>query len=138
MYTDNPQEKEDFAKIISKDRESESTEVDPNLLLSFLSPSLKAICSHLLSNYPEMMGDTDRWTLSLKGFMLGQTGFVVSQLQSKGKKDSLTLSFDELIFTIGDAEGKGFNVEWLKNRVIALRDLKEVGPSIHASLSLLQ
>lgn len=32
----------------------------------------------------------------------------------------------------------GFNVGWLKSRLIALRDLKKAGPSVHASLTLLQ
>ena len=41
MYTDNPQEKEDFIEVTFKDRESESTEVDPNPLFSLLSPPLK-------------------------------------------------------------------------------------------------
>ena len=58
-----------------------------------------------------MMGDTDRWTLFLRSFMLGQIGFVVSQLQSKGKEDSLTLSFNELLSTLGDVEGMSFNIE---------------------------
>ena len=62
----------------------------------------------------------------------------MSQLQSKGKEDSLTLSFDEFISTLGDDESIGFNVKWLNSRVIALRGLKRAGPSIHASLSLLQ
>ena len=44
---------------------------------------------------------------------------------SKGKKDSLTLSFDEFLSTLGDAESMGFNVEWLKSHVIALKDLKK-------------
>ena len=67
------------------------------------------MCSKLLSKYPEIVGDTNKWTLSLKSFILGRIGFVVSQLQSKGKKDNLTLSFDELHFTLGDAKGIGFN-----------------------------
>ena len=71
MCTDNHQEREDFIEVTSKDQESESTEADPNPLLLLLSPSLKAVCSKLISNYPEMMGDTDKWTLSLRGFMLG-------------------------------------------------------------------
>ena len=111
VYIDNPQEKEGFSEVTSKDRESESTEANPNPLLSLLSPPLKAICSKLLSKYPKMMGDTDRWTLFLRSFMLGQIGFVVSQLQSKGKEDSLTLSFDELLSTLGDVEGMSFNIE---------------------------
>ena len=68
---DNPQEREGFIEVTSKDQESESTKANPNPLLSLLSPSLKAVCSKLLSNYPEMMGDTDKWKLSLRGFMLG-------------------------------------------------------------------
>ena len=71
MCIDNPQEREGFTEVTSKDQESESTKANPNPLLSLLSPSLKAVCSKLLSNYPEMMGDTDKWTLSLRGFMLG-------------------------------------------------------------------
>ena len=70
MYTDNPQEKEDFAEVTSKDQENESTKVDPNSLFLLLSPPLKVVCSKLLSKYPEMMGDTDKWTLPLKSFML--------------------------------------------------------------------
>lgn len=35
VYTDNPQEKEDFVEVTSKDKESESTEVDS--LFSLLS-----------------------------------------------------------------------------------------------------
>ena len=38
MYTDNPQEKGDFAEVTSKDRESESIEADPNPLFLLLSP----------------------------------------------------------------------------------------------------
>ena len=70
MYTNNPQEKEDFAEVTSKDQENESTKVDPNSLFLLLSPPLKVVCSKLLSKYPEMMGDTDKWTLPLKSFML--------------------------------------------------------------------
>ena len=70
MYTNNPQEKEDFAEVTSKDQENESTKVDPNSLFLLLSPPLKVVCSKLLSKYPKMMGDTDKWTLPLKSFML--------------------------------------------------------------------
>ena len=84
------------------------------------------------------MGDTDKWTLPLRSFMLERIGFVISQLQSKDKEDSMTFSFDEFLSTLGDAESMGFNVEWLKSHVIALRDLKMAQPSIYASLSLLQ
>ena len=138
MYTDNPQEKEDFAEVTSKDQENESTKVDPNSLFLLLSPPLKVVCSKLLSKYPKMMGDTDKWTLPLKSFMLEWIGFVMSQLQSQGKEDSLTLSVDEFLSTLGDDESIGFNVKWLNSHVIALRGLKRAGPSIHASLSLLQ
>nr|POE50391.1 hypothetical protein CFP56_35564 [Quercus suber] len=62
----------------------------------------------------------------------------IKKPRSKGKEDSLTLSFDEFLSTLGNAKSRGFNVKWLKSRVIALRDLKRAGPSIHASLSLLQ
>ena len=65
-------------------------------------------------------------------------GFVISQLQTKGKKDSLTLSFNEFLFTLGDAKSMGLNVEWHKSRAITVRDLKRAGSSVHASLSLLQ
>ena len=137
VYIDNPQEKEDFTEVTSKDQESESTKADSNPLISLLSPLLKAVCSKLLLKYPEIVGDTEKWTLSLRSFMLGRIGLVISQLKSKGKMNNLTLSFDELLSTLGDAKGIGFNVEWLKSRVIALRDLMKARPSIRASLSLL-
>ena len=70
--------------------------------------------------------------------MLERIRFVLSQLQFKGKEDNLTFSFNEFLSTLGDAKSMSFNVEWLKSCVIALRDLKRAGPSIHASLSLLQ
>ena len=38
MYTDNPQEKEDFIKVTSNDQESESTQANPNPLFLLLSP----------------------------------------------------------------------------------------------------
>ena len=138
VYIDNPQENEDFVEVTSKDQESESTEVDCNPLFSLLSPLLKVVCSKLLLKYPKMIGDTSKWTLPLRSFMLERIGFVVSQLQSKGKEDSLTLSFDEFLSTLGDAGSMGFNVGWLKSRIIAFRDLKKAGPSIHASLTLFQ
>ena len=84
------------------------------------------------------MRDTDKWTVPLKSFMLECIGFVVSQLQSKGKEDHLTLSFDELLSTLTKANDMGFNVKWLKSNVTALRDLKKARPSVHTSLSLLQ
>ena len=46
--------------------------------------------------------------------MLEWIGFVMSQLQSKGKEDSLTLSFDEFLSTLGDDESIGFNVKLAK------------------------
>ena len=78
VYTENPQEKEDLTEATSKYQESESTKTDSDPLLLLLSPNLRATCSQLLSKYLEMMKDTDKWTLSLKGFLLGQIGFVVS------------------------------------------------------------
>nr|POE52424.1 hypothetical protein CFP56_66182 [Quercus suber] len=60
VYTDNPQEKEDFTEVTSKDQERESTKVDSNPLISLLSPPLKAVCSKLLSKYPEIVGDTNK------------------------------------------------------------------------------
>ena len=70
--------------------------------------------------------------------MLRRVGFVVSQLQSKGKEDNLTLSFDELLSILTKANGMGFNVRWLKSHVAALRDLKKARPFVHTSLSSLQ
>ena len=133
-----PKRKKNFIEVTSKDREIESTEADPNPLFSLLSPPSKVVCSKLLSKYPKMMGDIDKWTLPLRSFMLERIRFVLSQLQFKGKEDSLTFSFDEFLSTLGDAESMSFNVKWLKSCVIALRDLKRAGPSVHASLSLLQ
>ena len=78
VYTKNPQEKEDFAKATSKDQESESTKTNFDPLFSLLSPNLRATCSQLLSKYPEMMKDIDKWTLSLKVFLLGQIRSIVS------------------------------------------------------------
>ena len=84
------------------------------------------------------MRDTDKWTVPLKSFMLECIGFVVSQLQSKGEEDHLTLSFDELLSTLTEVDGMGFNVEWLKSHVMTLRDLKKARPFVHAFLSSLQ
>ena len=137
VYAENPQKKEDFAEATSKDQEGESTHTDFDPLFSLLSPDLRATCSQLLSKYPETMKDTNKWTLSLRGFLLGQIGFVVSQLQSKGKENCLDLPLDEFLSTLSEAEGLSVNVGWLKSRVTALRDLKKAGPSVHASLSSL-
>jgi len=78
VYTDNPQEKEDFTEVTSKDQENESTEADPNPLMSLLSPPLKVVCSKLLSKYPKIMRDTNKWTRILRSFMLERIGFVMS------------------------------------------------------------
>ena len=59
-------------------------------------------------------------------------------MQSKGKEENLTLSFNEFLSTLGDAESMSFNVKWLVSHVIAFRDLNKVGPSTHAYFSLLQ
>ena len=138
VYAENPQKTEDFAEATSKDQEGESTQTDSDPLFLLLSPDLRATCSQLLSKYPEMMKDTNKWTLSLRGFLLGQIGFVVSQLQSKGKENCLDLPLDDFLSTLSEAEGLSVNVGWLKGRVIALRDLKKAGPSVHASLSSLR
>nr|POE51068.1 hypothetical protein CFP56_55841 [Quercus suber] len=84
------------------------------------------------------MQDTNKWTLSLRGFLLGQIGSIVSQLQSKGKKGYLALPLDDFLSTLSKVKSLSVNVGWLKSRVTALRDLKEVGPSVHASLSSLR
>ena len=60
MCTNNPKEKEDFAKVNSKDQESGSTEADLDPLFSLFSPPLKVACSKLLSKYPEIMKDTNK------------------------------------------------------------------------------
>ncbi|XP_030959061.1 zinc finger BED domain-containing protein RICESLEEPER 1-like [Quercus lobata] len=83
------------------------------------------------------MKDTDKWTPSLRGFLLGQIRSIVSQLQSKGKKDFLALPLNDFFSTLSEVEGLRVKVNWLKSRVIASRDLKRAGPSIHASLSSL-
>ena len=70
------------------------------------------------------MKDTDKWTQSLRGFLLGKIGFIVSQLQSKGKKDCLAFPFDDFLSTLGEAKGLSVNVGWLKSHATALRDLK--------------
>ena len=137
-YTDNLQEKEDFTKITPKDQVSESTKANPNPLISLLSPPLKVVCFKLMSKYPEIMRDIDKWILLLRSFMLEHIVFVMSQLQSKGKEDHLTLFFDEFLSTLIEVDGMGFNVEWLVSCVMTLIDLKKAGPSVHASLFLLQ
>jgi len=60
VYTDDPKEKEDFIEVTSKEQECESTKADCNPLISLLSPPLKAVCSKLLSDYPEIVGDTTK------------------------------------------------------------------------------
>jgi len=111
------------------------TEPDP--LLSLVSPNLRTICSLLLSKYPETMRDTRKWTLSLRGFLLQQIGSIISQLQSKDKEACLALPFDNFLSTLSKVESLSVNIGWLKSCVIALRDLKKAGPSIHTSFSLL-
>ena len=76
--------------------------------------------------------------MSLKDFLLGQIGSVVSQLQSKVKKDYLAFPLDDFLSTLSEAEGLSVNVGWLKSHVTALRDLKKAGPSVYASLSSLR
>ena len=78
VYAKNPQEKEDLAEATSKDQESESTQIESDLLFSLISPNLRATCSQLLSKYPKTMKDINKWTLSFKGFLLGQIGYMIS------------------------------------------------------------
>ena len=85
VYAENPQEKEDLTKATSKEQESESTLIKSDLVLSSVSPNLRATCSLLLSKYPETIRDTSKWTLSLRGFLLQKIESIISQLQSKGK-----------------------------------------------------
>ena len=84
------------------------------------------------------MRDTSKWTLSLRGFLLQQIESIISQLQSKGKEDYLALPRDNFLSTPSEVGSVSVNVGWLKSHVIALRDLKKAGPSIHASLSSLR
>ena len=137
MYAENPQEKEDLTKATSKEQESESTLIESDPLLSSVSPNLRATCSLLLSKYLETIRDTSKWTLSLRGFLLQQIESIISQLQSKGKEDCLALPLDNFLSTLSEAESLSVNADWLKSHVTALRDLKRVGPSVHASLSSL-
>ena len=85
VYAENPQEKEDLTKATSKEQESESTLIKSDPLLSSVSPNLRATCSLLLLKYPETIRDTNKWTLSLRGFLLQKIESIISQLQSKGK-----------------------------------------------------
>ena len=78
VYAENPQKTEDFAEATSKDQEGESTQTNSDPLFLLLSPDLRATCSQLLSKYPEMMKDTNKWTLSLRGFLLGKIGYIMS------------------------------------------------------------
>ena len=70
VYTENAQEKEDLTEATSKEQEGESTQTKSNPLLLMVSPNLRATCSLLLSKYLETMKDTNKWTLSLRGFLL--------------------------------------------------------------------
>ena len=78
VYTENPQEKENLTEATSKGQKGESTQTEPNPLLSLASPNLRATCSLLLSIYPETMKDTSKWTLSLRGFLLQQIRSIIS------------------------------------------------------------
>ena len=78
VYVENPQEKKDLTKSTSKDQENESTKTDSDPLLLLLSFDLRATCSQLLSKYPKTMQDTNKWTLSLRGFLLGKIGYIMS------------------------------------------------------------
>nr|POF06655.1 hypothetical protein CFP56_29244 [Quercus suber] len=62
----------------------------------------------------------------------------VKKPQSNGKEDCLALPLDDFLSTLSEAEGLSINVSWLKSHVTALRDLKKVVSSIHASLSSLR
>ena len=80
VYAENPQEKEDLTEATSKEQEGESTLTESDPLLSLVSLNLSAICSLLLSKYPETMRDISKWTLSLRSFLLQQIGSIISQL----------------------------------------------------------
>ena len=56
------------------------------------------------------MKDINKWTLSFKGFLLGQIGYMISQLQSKGKEDCLALPLDDFLSTLSEAKGLSVNV----------------------------
>ena len=58
----------------SKEQEGESTQTKFDPLLSLVSPDLKAICSQLLSKYPETIRDTSKWTYHLGGFSYNKFG----------------------------------------------------------------
>ena len=137
MYAKNPQEKEDLTEAASKEQEGESTLIESDPLLSLVSPNLRATCFLLLSKHPETMRDTSKWTLLLKGFLLQQIGSIISQPQSKDKKDFLTLPLDNFLSTLSEAKSLSVNVSWLKSHVTALKDLKKAGPFVHTSLSSL-
>ena len=80
VYAKNPQEKEDLTEVTSKEQEVESTQTESNPLLLLVSPNMRVICSLLLSKYLETIRDTNKWTLSLRGFLLQQIGSIISQL----------------------------------------------------------
>ena len=137
-YAENPQEKEDLTEATSKEQKGESTLTESDPLLSLVSPNLRATCSLLLSKHPETMRDINKWTLSLRGFLLQQIGSIISQLQSKDKENCLALPFDNFLSTLSEAKSLNVNADWLKSHVTALRDLKKAGPSVHTSLSSLR
>ena len=88
----------------------------------------RATCSQLLSKYLEVIKDTNKWTLSLRGFLLGKIGPIV---------DCLALPLNDFLSKLSEVEGLNVNVGWLKSHVTALRDLNKARPSVRASLSSL-
>lgn len=78
VCTEVPQESEDLMEVTSKDLDSEGTEAHPNPLFLLISPPLKVICSTLLTKYPQIIGNSDKWTVPLRSFMLKRIGNVVS------------------------------------------------------------
>ena len=53
VYAENSQEKEDIVKAISKDQESESTQIEFDPLLSFISLNLKQLVLNRSQNIPK-------------------------------------------------------------------------------------
>ena len=49
----------------------------------------------------------------------------------------MALPLDNFLSILSEAEGLSVNVDWLKSRVTALRDLKKAGPFVHISSSSL-
>ena len=86
VYPENPQEKEDLTEATSKEQEGESAQTKSDPLLSLVSPNPRAICSLLLSKYPEIMRDTSKWTLSHRGFLLQQIGLLYPNCSQRAKR----------------------------------------------------